>query len=114
MAYRCEPWLVLLIMKTFEKLRERRSQLGLTQWQVAMSAKMSTVQYNGYENERHVPSEATLERLAKALKTSALDLRDDDAPADLSAAELKEAFRRKLAEELRVSPNSIEIFVKWN
>src|SRR4051794_16098111 len=101
-------------MNTAEKLRERRHELGLTQREVALTAGMSTVQYNGYERERHLPSEPTFERLAEALETSVDHLRGDDDPRDRSATELKEAFRRKLAEELRINPNSIEIFVKWN
>jgi transcriptional regulator with XRE-family HTH domain len=74
---------------------------------------MSTVQYSGYERARHVPSDSTLERLAGALETTADDLRGDDNPREMTAVELREAFRQKLAQELRINPNSIEIFVKW-
>lgn len=101
-------------MRLSEKLRERRSQLGLTQWHVANRADMSVVQYNGYENERHTPTEPTLARLADALETTPDELRNDDKPRDMTAVELKEAFRQKLAQELRISPSSIEIFVKWS
>jgi transcriptional regulator with XRE-family HTH domain len=75
---------------------------------------MGTVQYSGYERARHVPSDSTFERLAKALETTVDDLRSDDDPREMTAVELKEAFRHKLAEELRINPNSIEIFVKWS
>jgi transcriptional regulator with XRE-family HTH domain len=101
-------------MKISRKLRDRRSELGYTQYQVALRAEMSAVQYNGYENDRHVPSEGTLRRLAKALNTTVDELRDDQIPREMTAVELKDAFRHKLAQELGISPSSIEIFVKWS
>jgi transcriptional regulator with XRE-family HTH domain len=75
---------------------------------------MSTVQYNGYENQRHVPTEGTLARLARALETPAPELRADGQAIEQSASELKDAFRQKLAQELGVSVGSIHIFVKWD
>jgi transcriptional regulator with XRE-family HTH domain len=54
-------------METSEKLREKRLSLSLTQSGVANKAKMSTVQYNGYETGRHEPSEKTMVRIARAL-----------------------------------------------
>lgn len=101
-------------MNTAQKLRRRRNQLALTQAEVAARADMSTVQYNGYENERHEPSDGTLARLAKALQTSSADLKDDGLGVGQSAAELKEAFRRKLAQELGINPNRITVSVNWN
>jgi transcriptional regulator with XRE-family HTH domain len=100
-------------MSIAQKLRHRRHQLSLTQAEVAARADMSVVQYNGYENDRHEPSDTTLARLARALQTSATELRDGGGGAQQSAAELKEAFRRKFAQEHGVPPNSVEIFVKW-
>lgn len=100
-------------MNIAQKLRRRRSQLGLTQAEVAARADMSVVQYNGYENERHEPSEETLVRLARALQTSSGDLRDDGTPTQQSAADLKDAFRRKFAQEQGVPASAVEIFVKW-
>lgn len=74
---------------------------------------MSVVQYNGYENERHEPSDDTITRLARALETSVAELRNGGASTQQSAAELKEAFRRKFAQEQGVPVNSVEVFVKW-
>jgi transcriptional regulator with XRE-family HTH domain len=100
-------------MKTSKKLRRRRAQLGLTQSQVAAKAEMSTVQYNGYENARHEPSEATMVRLAKALKCKPDDLWDDAYADDgQTVDELKDALRKKAAEELGVSHSRLRVRIE--
>ena len=99
-------------MNTAEKLRRRRKELGLTQAAVADKASMSTVQYNGYENERHEPSEATMARIAKALKADPGDLWDDEYNEEQSLSELKDALRKKVAEDLGVSANSVRVLIE--
>ena len=100
-------------MKTSEKLRRRRGQLGLTQAQVAAKAEMSNVQYNGYENARHEPSEATMARLAKALKCKPNELWDDDYVEDEQTLdELKDALRKKAAQELGVSTARVRVRIE--
>lgn len=99
-------------MKTSEKLRRRRAELGLTQAAVAHKAGMSTVQYNGYENERHEPSEATMARVAKALKANPDDLWDDEYSEEQSVADLKDALRKKIAEGLGINANSVRVLIE--
>lgn len=100
-------------MKTSEKLRRRRAQLRLTQSQVAARAEMSTVQYNGYENARHEPSEATMVRVARALKCKPDDLWDDDYVEDgQTLDELKDALRKKAAQELGVSHSRLKVRIE--
>ncbi|MEA3015454.1 MAG: helix-turn-helix protein [Sphingomonadales bacterium] len=100
-------------MKTSQKLRRRRGQLGLTQSQVAAKAEMSTVQYNGYENARHEPSETTMTRLAKALKCRPDDLWDDDYVEDGQTLEdLKDALRKKAAQDLGLSPARLRVRIE--
>ena len=98
-------------MKTSEKLRRRRGELGLTQYQVAEKAEMSVVQYNGYENDRHEPSEATMVRLAKALKAKADDLWDDAYTEEETVTSLKEALRKKVAEALGIDVKGVRVRV---
>lgn len=99
-------------MKTSEKLRKRRTELGLTQRAVADKASMSTVQYNGYENERHEPSETTMARLAKALKANADDLWDDEYSEEQSVSDLKEALRKKVAEGLGMNASDVRVLIE--
>ena len=101
-------------MVVAEKLRKRRTELGLTQAIVANRAGMSTVQYNGYERGRHEPTEKTLARLAKALRTMADDLADDGgAPSDLGGAEaLKDALRRRVAQDANWSFDRVRVLVQ--
>lgn len=99
-------------MNTADKLRKRRAELGKTQAEVARLAGMSTVQYNGYENERHEPSEATMDRLAKALKAKPDDLWYDAVEDPETAAGLKEALRKRVAEDLGVKVNEIRVLIE--
>jgi len=99
-------------VKTAEKLRRRRVELGLTQAVVAGKAGMSTVQYNGYEKERHEPSAVTMERLAKALKARPEELWDDEYSDEKSVIELKDALRKKVAEQLGVSARGVRVLIE--
>lgn len=99
-------------MKTSEKLRKRRTELGLTQRAVANKAGMSTVQYNGYENERHEPNETTMARLAKALRANADDLWDDAYNEEQSISDLKEALRKKVAEGLGMNASGVRVLIE--
>ncbi|MEA2999448.1 MAG: helix-turn-helix protein [Sphingomonadales bacterium] len=100
-------------MKTSEKLRRQRTKLALTQAQVATKAGMSVVQYNGYENARHEPNETTMARLAKALKANPADLWDDAyVDDDQTLEELKDALRKRAAQELGVSPTRLRVRIE--
>jgi transcriptional regulator with XRE-family HTH domain len=100
-------------VKTSEKLRKRRKELDLTQATLAEKAGISVVQYNGYERNRHEPSETTMAKLAKVLKADPDDLWDDEyAEEEQTVAELREALRKKAAEGLGVKPSSIRILIQ--
>lgn len=99
-------------MLTSEKLRARREQLGKTQAEVAAAASMSTVQYNGYENDRHEPSAATMERLANALKTKPENLWYDSDEDPESVSGLIKLLRKRLAQELEIKENEIRVIVQ--
>ena len=98
---------------TANKLRAKRTAIGKTQAEIARAAGMSTVQYNGYENERHEPSEATMVRLAKALKSKPEDLWQDAEDDPETIAGLIAALKRTFAEEngLKLSQISVSIHV---
>jgi transcriptional regulator with XRE-family HTH domain len=88
-------------MDTSEKLRKRRGELGLTQWEVADLANVNHVQYNGYETGRHEPSQGTMDKIARALKASAESLwGDEEVSEDSGTADgLREALRRRIAKD---------------
>jgi transcriptional regulator with XRE-family HTH domain len=90
-------------MKTCDKLRAQRGKLGLTQKQVAHKLNMSTVQYNGYENARHEPSEKTMDRIARVLKVAADDLWGDEWAVEEDGEKTievqKDELRQRVAKE---------------
>jgi transcriptional regulator with XRE-family HTH domain len=106
------PFEEVSTMKTSEKLRQRRTDLKLSQAAVAQAAGMSTVQYNGYENERHEPSEATMTRLAKALKAKPDDLWYDAVEDPETVAGLKEALRKRAAADMGVKVSEVRILIE--
>jgi transcriptional regulator with XRE-family HTH domain len=97
---------------TAEKLRTQRTKIGMTQAQVASAAGMSTVQYNGYENGRHEPSETTMDRLAKALKAKAGDLWYDAVEDPDTAAGLKAALQKRVAEDMGVKVSEVRVLIE--
>jgi transcriptional regulator with XRE-family HTH domain len=97
---------------TAEKLRAQRLKIGKTQAQIANDAGMSTVQYNGYENGRHEPSDATMTRVAKALKTKADDLWYDAVEDPETAAGLKAALQKRVAEDMGVKVNEVRVLIE--
>jgi transcriptional regulator with XRE-family HTH domain len=100
-------------MKTSEKLRRQRNKLGLTQAQIAKRARMSVVQYNGYENARHEPTETTMNRLAKALNSTPSELWDDSYVDDeQTLEELKDAVRQKAAQEYGISAGRLRVRIE--
>jgi transcriptional regulator with XRE-family HTH domain len=99
---------------TAEKLRARRIALRKTQSDIASAAGMSTVQYNGYENERHEPSEATMVRLAKALKAKPDELWEDAEDRLDTSPGLLAALKEKIAEDLGIKSSRISISVNIN
>jgi transcriptional regulator with XRE-family HTH domain len=99
-------------MNTADKLRKRRTELGKTQAEIARIAEMSTVQYNGYENGRHEPSESTMDRLAKALKAKPDDLWYDAVEDPDTAAGLKEALRKRIAEDLGIKATDVRVLIE--
>lgn len=102
-------------MRTAEKLRKRRGELGLSQASVANRAGMSTVQYNGYERARHEPSEPTLNRLATALATTVSALLGDKEVSEETASvqALMETLRRRLARDANWNPERVRIIVQF-
>lgn len=97
---------------TAEKLRAQRLKVGMTQTQVASAANMSTVQYNGYENGRHEPSQTTMDRLAKALKAKADDLWFDAVGDPETAAGLKAALQKRVAEDMGVKVSDVRVLIE--
>jgi transcriptional regulator with XRE-family HTH domain len=97
---------------TADKLRARRNAIGKTQAEIAALAGMSTVQYNGYENERHEPSESTMQRLAKALKSRPADLWYDAVEDPETVAGLKDALQKRAAADLGVKVSEIRILIE--
>ena len=97
---------------TAEKLRAQRAKVGMTQAQVASAAEMSTVQYNGYENGRHEPSESTMDRLAKALKAKADDLWYDAVEDPDTAAGLKAALQKRVADDMGVKVSEVRVLIE--
>lgn len=100
-----------IMATTAEKLRQRRAELGKTQSEVAQSAGMSTVQYNGYENERHEPSELTMKRLAKALRIKAETLWGDPEDYPDSIPGMIAILRERIAEELELKVSQVSISI---
>ena len=98
---------------TADKLRAQRLKIGKTQAQIANDAGMSTVQYNGYENGRHEPSETTMDRLAKALKARADDLWYDAVEDPETAAGLKLALQKRVAEDLGLKVSEVRVLVEF-
>lgn len=96
---------------TAEKLRQRRADLGKTQADVAQAADMSTVQYNGYENERHEPSEQTMKRLAKALKIKAEALWGDPEDYPDTVPGMIAILRERIAEELELKVSQVSVSI---
>jgi len=97
---------------TAEKLRNRRTTIGKTQAEIARLADMSTVQYNGYENGRHEPSETTMQRLAKALKAKPEDLWYDAVEDPDTAAGLKAALQKRVASDLGVKVSEVRVLIE--
>jgi transcriptional regulator with XRE-family HTH domain len=97
---------------TAEKLRAHRAKVGMTQAQVASAANMSTVQYNGYENGRHEPSDSTMDRIAKALKAKADDLWYDAVEDPDTAAGLKAALQKRVAEDMGVKVSEVRVLIE--
>jgi transcriptional regulator with XRE-family HTH domain len=97
---------------TAEKLRKQRTTIGKTQAEIAQLAGMSNVQYNGYENGRHVPSETTMQRLAKALKAKPEDLRYDAVEDPDTAAGLKAALQKRVAQDMGVKVSEVRVLIE--
>jgi transcriptional regulator with XRE-family HTH domain len=97
---------------TADKLRAQRTKINKTQAQIASEAGMSTVQYNGYENGRHEPSESTMNRLAKALKAKPDDLWYDAVEDPDTAAGLKAALQKRVAEDMGVKVSEIRVLIE--
>jgi len=97
---------------TAEKLRAQRTKIGKTQAEIASSAGMSTVQYNGYENGRHEPSDATMQRLAKALKAKADELWYDAVEDPETVAGLKAALQKRAANDMGVKIEDVRILIE--
>lgn len=55
-------------------IRQRRSELGLTQAELARGAGLRQSHVSRLESGKHAPSALTLERIAKAMKINASDL----------------------------------------
>lgn len=72
---------------------------------------MSTVQYNGYENERHEPSDATMKRLAKALRIKAESLWGDPEDYPDSIPGMIAELRERIAEELELKVGQVSISI---
>lgn len=100
------------MVTTAEKLRAQRRKIGMTQAQVANAAGMSTVQYNGYENGRHQPSEPTMDRLAKALKAKVADLCLDAVDDQETAAGLKAALQKRVAQDMGVQVSEVRVLIE--
>jgi transcriptional regulator with XRE-family HTH domain len=101
-------------MTTADKLRAQRTKLGWTQAEVAERAKMSTVQYNGYETARHEPSEKTMARLARVLKVDPDTLWGDEwlDQDDQSTESLKDALRQRVAKDAGWRPERVRIIIQ--
>lgn len=90
-----------IVRRFADRLKERRSALGLTQAEVAKRADV-TVNYVGrLEGAGAAPGIDLLERLAKALETTVADLLPGDLPPDQDEVLRKEA--RRLFEALIAS-----------
>lgn len=63
-----------LVVRLSRNMTARRHALGLTQAQVAERLSLDTETVSRFERGKHVPSLATLERLASVLVTSVADL----------------------------------------
>ena len=63
-----------LVARLSRNMTARRHALGLTQAQVAERLSLDTETVSRFERGKHVPSLATLERLASVLVTSVADL----------------------------------------
>lgn len=97
---------------TADKLRAQRTKIGKTQAEIATAAQMSTVQYNGYENGRHEPSEATMKRIAKALKSSPDDLWYDAVEDPETVPGLKAALQKRAAADMGVKVDAIRVLIE--
>ncbi len=97
---------------TADKLRAQRTKIGKTQAEIASAANMSTVQYNGYENGRHEPSETTMARLAKALKAKSDDLWYDAEEDPETVAGLMRALQERAAEDLGVKVSQVRVLIE--
>lgn len=65
--------------RTFlKRIRQRRVELGLTQQQVADKLDISCPGYNRIESGIRTPGLGVVERVAKALQTSAADLLSEE------------------------------------
>lgn len=58
-------------MALADRLKERRTALGMTQEQVALAVGTNETRYRDWEKDSHVPSAGAIIRLAKALNVSA-------------------------------------------
>lgn len=100
-------------METWEKIRRRRSELGLTQRAAADAMGMNPVQYNGYENGRHEPSDENMALIANVLKISPDELwgdafgTNDSEPFGLTIAQAK----RGLAKTFGVTEDQVQITI---
>lgn len=109
-------------MEFKERLRARRSELGLTQEVVAKAAGMNVTQYNGYERGRSAASPVTLPRLAKALQTtpeallgqvvSTSSARRGAEPRREMLQRLKATFQEQVAAELELAPTDVCIRIE--
>ena len=102
-----------------ERLRARRTELGMTQEEVAAAAAMKVTQYNGYERGRSAASPVTLPRIARALQTTPEALLGQVAAGTTArrrsesrreaVQRLKAAFQEQVAAELELAPADISI-----
>lgn len=82
-----------------ERIRQRRTQLGLNQHELAEAAHVSQAQISRYEKGQNSPTGQALAALAKALETTPdwlLGMTDDPARPIFDSSDLSELEREAL------------------
>jgi len=96
-----------LALRLAQNIASRRHALGLTQAQLAERIGVETETVSRFERGKHLPSLATLERLAKTLRCMMSDLLAEERPQSDEDALVLSAWLSALSEDDRAFSNAL-------
>lgn len=93
-------------MNVAEKIKEVRTNKGLSQKEVALSVGIDQAQYSRIESGKVEPTLSSLEKIADALGIKVVELFNDEKPIDINSYEKSIVERLRLLDELEETEKS--------